>query len=219
MRGLLIGSAIPGIFSAGLDLKSLLLTPDQPPEHLAEFWTAIQELWLGLYMSRLATVATVSGHCPAGGCLIALSCDARVMAEGGYRMGLNEVHLGLVAPPWLSAMLRDVVGQRKAEWMLQLGALVPPSEALALGMVDAVVPQEKLREAAEAKMEQLLSVPDEARAMAKRQLRRDAAAVLRSGGPRSEDLAEFMDLVLQPSVQASLISYLQSLKKKGDKGK
>ena len=62
-------------------------------------------------------------------------------------------------------------------------------------------------------------VPDEARAMAKRQLRRDAAAVLRSGGPRSEDLAEFMDLVLQPSVQASLIAYLQALKKKGDKGK
>lgn len=60
-----------------------------------------QEMWLTLYMTPLATVASISGHCPAGGCLLALSCDARVMAEGKYTIGLNEAKLGLVPPAWV----------------------------------------------------------------------------------------------------------------------
>ena len=212
VRGMVLGSAVKGIFSAGLDLRSLLITPEQTADDLATFWTAVQELWLTLYMSRLATVAAISGHCPAGGCLLALSCDARVMVEGSYRMGLNEVHLGLVAPPWLSTMLKDTVGRRQAEWMLQLGQLLSADEALHVGMIDEVVPLASLHGASNAKMMELLSIPDGARAMAKQQVRRDAAAALRDF--QNEDLDEFMSLITDPSVQMSLVAYLQSLKKK-----
>jgi enoyl-CoA hydratase/carnithine racemase len=52
-----------------------------------------------LYVSRLATVAAVNGASPAGGCMLAMSCDGRVMTEGS-RIGLNETLLGIVAPSW-----------------------------------------------------------------------------------------------------------------------
>ncbi|EOD33810.1 hypothetical protein EMIHUDRAFT_253022, partial [Emiliania huxleyi CCMP1516] len=66
VRGLLLGSALPGLFSAGLDLHAFH-KPD--PDALADYWTAVQELWLALWTSDLATVAAISGHCPAGGCM------------------------------------------------------------------------------------------------------------------------------------------------------
>lgn len=94
--------AVDGVFSAGLDIRSLLVTPDQPIDKVAEFWTAVQDLWLTLYMSPLAIVAAIPGHCPAGGCLLALSCDSRVMVQGRYGIGLNEVKMGLIPPRWFS---------------------------------------------------------------------------------------------------------------------
>ena len=121
VKGILLSSALDGIFTAGLDLRALLETPDHPVDRVAEFWTAVQEMWLTLYMSPLATVSAISGHCPAGGCLLALSCDARVMVQGSASIGLNEVQMGLVAPKWLSTLLKDTVGQRRAESMLQTG--------------------------------------------------------------------------------------------------
>ena len=46
-----------------------------------------QEMWLALYLTPLATVAAISGHAPAGGCMLAMACDARVMVDGKYMIG------------------------------------------------------------------------------------------------------------------------------------
>ena len=157
VRGLLLGSALPGLFSAGLDLHAFH-KPD--PDALADYWTAVQELWLALWTSDLATVAAISGHCPAGGCMVALACDARVMVEGSYGIGLNEARrrrpplaeaphrapappapqaqLGIAPPPWLSSMLLGRVGASRAERLLVLGELLRPAEAAELGLVDEV---------------------------------------------------------------------------------
>ena len=93
VRGVVFGSGVSGIFSAGLDLRSM---HGQSTDELAAYWTAVQEMWLALYMTPLATVAAISGHAPAGGCLLALACDYRVLVEGKYRIGLNEAQIGLV---------------------------------------------------------------------------------------------------------------------------
>ncbi|EOD38297.1 dodecenoyl-CoA isomerase [Emiliania huxleyi CCMP1516] len=96
VRGLLLGSALPGLFSAGLDLHAFH-KPD--PDALADYWTAVQELWLALWTSDLATVAAISGHCPAGGCMVALACDARVMrllVLGELLRPAEAAELGLV---------------------------------------------------------------------------------------------------------------------------
>ena len=91
VRGVVFGSGVQGIFSAGMDLRSM---HGRSTDELAAFWTAVQEMWLALYMTPLATVAAISGHAPAGGCLIALACDYRVLVEGKYRIGLNEAQIG-----------------------------------------------------------------------------------------------------------------------------
>ena len=215
VRGVLLGSALPSVFSAGLDLTSLHGSTE---DELARYWTAVQEMWLTLYMTPLATVASVGGHSPAGGCMLALSCDERVMVEGKPRIGLNETQLGIVAPPWFGTLLRDTVGARPAERMLQLGSLLSPEEALAAGMVDEVVPLHQLHGAASARLERLLAVPDAARAATKQMLRHAAADQLsQEEGRRSEDLDAFVQHCSSPEVQASLGAYLASLKKKKEK--
>ena len=91
VRGVVFGSGVPGVFSAGMDLRSM---HNRSTDELAAFWKAVQEMWLALYMTPLATVAAISGHAPAGGCLIALACDYRVLVEGKYTIGLNEAQIG-----------------------------------------------------------------------------------------------------------------------------
>ena len=54
--------------------------PDQV--RLKQFWTSLQELWMQLYGTSLAVGAAINGHSPAGGCLLAMACDYRVMTEG-----------------------------------------------------------------------------------------------------------------------------------------
>lgn len=214
VRGLLLGSALPGLFSAGLDLHAFH-KPD--PDALADYWTAVQELWLALWTSDLATVAAISGHCPAGGCMVALACDARVMVEGSYGIGLNEAQLGIAPPPWLSSMLLGRVGASRAERLLVLGELLRPAEAAELGLVDEVAPLSGLSNAATRKLAELLALPESGRVALKRQLRTPAATALREA--QSEDLDEFIHNVSQPDTQAALGAYLASLRAAKERAK
>lgn len=69
------------------------------PEKVKLFWSTLQEVWLQLYGSAYPTAAAIHGHSPAGGCLMALSCEYRVMCPK-LTIGLNETRLGIMAPEW-----------------------------------------------------------------------------------------------------------------------
>jgi 3,2-trans-enoyl-CoA isomerase len=75
-------------------------------ERLRQFWTALQDVWLKLYGSSFPTAAAITGHSPAGGCLLALSCEYRVMLPN-FTIGLNETKLGIVAPSWFMARFNN----------------------------------------------------------------------------------------------------------------
>lgn len=211
VRGLVLGSSVPGMFSAGLHLPELLLPVDNSIDALANYWTLVQELWLAFHTTPLATVAALPGHCIAGGLVPALACDARVMVNGGkFKLGFNETAFGLVPPPWLCQLFIEVLGhKRKAEALLMRGTLVNPETALELGLVDELVPLHQLSDAAQAKLEELLRVPDAARRKLKIQLRQDAAEALREA--QSEDLDAFVSFTAQPEVQRTVASYVESL--------
>ena len=211
VRGFVMGSAVSGIFSAGIHLPELLVDADGGVDSVVRFWTLFQEAWLALYTTPLATVAAIPGHCPAGGCLLALSCDARVMVEKKGSIGLNETAFGIVPPAWLSRMLISTVGQRRAEDMIMRGLLLPPAEALEIGLVDATVSLSRLTDEANARLAALLAVPDQARGLAKLQLRQEAAERLRS--EQSEDLDAVLRLLTRPSVQSAIRNHLESLGK------
>jgi enoyl-CoA hydratase/carnithine racemase len=146
-------------FSIGFDLPHLLTLPE--PE-FAEFYRAFNRLCLNLYRLPLPTVAALAGHATAGGCILALCCDYRLIAEGRRLIGLNEIKLGLPVPYPADRMLHALVGSRRARLVLESGEFYDPPAALEIGLVDRVVPPADLRSEALALAASLAEMPGEA---------------------------------------------------------
>uniref|UniRef100_A0A3P9JCX0 Enoyl-CoA delta isomerase 1, mitochondrial n=1 Tax=Oryzias latipes TaxID=8090 RepID=A0A3P9JCX0_ORYLA len=209
-RGLIITSSQPKVFSAGLDILEMY---GKSPERCGEFWKAVQEMWLKLYGSDMITIAAINGSSPAGGCLMALTCDYRIMADQPrYTIGLNETLLGIVAPFWFKDTMANTVGHRTTEMALQLGLLYNPSEALKVGLVDQLVPEDQILSAATQTMTKWLAIPDHARQITKSMMRKPTIDRLTSN--READIQNFVNFITKDSIQKSLRAYLEILKKK-----
>lgn len=135
-RGIILTSGLQNIFCAGLDLTEFY---NPNTDRLIKFWTTLQDTWLALIMTPLPTVAVINGHSPAGGCLLAMSCDYRVMIGPKYTIGLNETKLGIVAPKWFQDTMVAVIGKRNAELSLVTGKMYTTDEALKIGLIDESV--------------------------------------------------------------------------------
>lgn len=139
-------------FSSGLDLIELY---DYNEVQMREFWTLFLEFVNTFAQFKKPSVAAISGHSPAGGCVLALCCDYRVMVEGDYIIGLNEVPVGIIVPEGIFQLYSFWIGQAKAYRYLLEGKLLSPQQALEAGLVDELVSAEKLRGRAE---KQLISM-------------------------------------------------------------
>ena len=157
----LVLSGRPGMFSGGLDVP-VLLTLDRAgmEETLRDFF----RLMRALAASPIPTVAAITGHAPAGGAVLSIFCDARVMAEGDFKIGLNEVQVGLSLPQVIHTALVRVVGERQAERLGVGGLLIPAGEALRIGLVDELVPVAAVVERALQCCRDLLNLPPRAMA-------------------------------------------------------
>jgi Delta3-Delta2-enoyl-CoA isomerase len=133
----LVLSGAPGRFSAGLDVP-LLLTVDRPT--VAGLWREFYALLAALARSAIPVTAAITGHATAGGSVLPLFCDCRIAARGDWKLGLNEVQVGLPLPPVIFAGLRRLVGAHQAERLAVGGLLISPDEAIRIGLVDEVVP-------------------------------------------------------------------------------
>jgi len=205
----LILSGSPGRFSAGLDIP-LLLECDRSA--IAELWRGLYSLLRTLASSSIPIAAAITGHAPAGGTVLPLFCDWRVMAAGDFKMGLNEVRVGIPLPAVIVAALRRVVGARRAEHLAVTGVLVSPQEALEIGWIDEIAPPEQVIERAQKWCENLLALPPEAMTETRREARADLAAIF----DRNLE-AELDDVIAawwNPSTQATLRALAIRLKKK-----
>lgn len=128
-------------------------------------------------------------------------------------IGLNETKLGIVAPPWFMASMRNVISTRQAEQALTLGTLFSSEEAIKIGLVDELASD---KEDAIARCEKFLlqfaKISPDARAISKKAFRGKDLAELE--GRREEDVQAFLFAVSQPKAQKGLEIYLESLKKK-----
>jgi enoyl-CoA hydratase/carnithine racemase len=141
----LVLSGAPGMFSAGLDVP-LLLTLDRAG--IRTFWQEFFGVMRAIALSPVPIACAITGHSPAGGAVLAVFSDYRVMAEGDFKIGLNEVQVGLPVPPVIASAFTRLVGPRRAEQLLVTGALLGPAEALAAGLVDRVVTLDRVLPAA-----------------------------------------------------------------------
>ncbi|CAB9514188.1 CoA delta isomerase 1, mitochondrial [Seminavis robusta] len=214
IQSLVLASSLPGVFCAGLDITELH-KPDE--KRLTDFWHSFQQIYFDLYGSRLATIAAIAGHAPAAGCMLALSCDYRIMVSGAgskkpSTIGLNETKLGIVAPSWLGYQYIDTIGQRQAELGLSLGLLHQPEQALAIGLVDELVPREEVLSRAQAEAVKWGKIPAKARLASKMLARK--ARLDHLAATRKEDNDFFRSFVTNETAQKIIDGYLQSLSKK-----
>jgi Delta3-Delta2-enoyl-CoA isomerase len=207
----LVLSGTPGMYSGGLDVP-LLLELDRPA--LAEAWRALYTLMRAIAASALPVAAAITGHATAGGTVLPLFCDYRVCAEGGWKIGLNEVQVGLPLPPVIHAALRRLVGARNAERLAVGGLLIPPAEAVGLGLVDELTPAERVAERAVEWCQGLLALPPEAMSRTRRQARADLVALFDRvfAGELDQVVANWWSDEAQ-SVLRALVERLQSKKR------
>jgi len=166
----LVISGAPGRFCAGLDVP-LLLTLDQPA--IAALWHDFYALLRTIACSPIPIAAAITGHAPAGGTVLPLFCDCRVMAEGDWKIGLSEVQVGLPLPRVIFSALSRQVGSRQAECLAVGGVLVSPPEAVQVGLVDELVAVERGVERAIEWCNGLLELPRHAMALTRQQARAD----------------------------------------------
>jgi Delta3-Delta2-enoyl-CoA isomerase len=132
-------------FSFGLDVPELF---DRSPEQFADFLGDFCRLYLDLFTFPKPLVASINGHAVAGGCILALACDYRIMLAEGPKIALNESTLGASLFAGTVEMLKYAVGNRNAQEILLTGNMYTPSQALAMGLVDQLVDPDRLLPAA-----------------------------------------------------------------------
>jgi len=121
-------------FSAGLNLKEVM---DLDDAGMVQFLDLLERLVHTFYSYPGPMIGCINGHAIAGGAVLALMCDYRVMtSDESARFGLNEVALGLRFPPLTLAAVRQRVPVSVQHEVLLGGRLYCASDALRLGLVD-----------------------------------------------------------------------------------
>jgi enoyl-CoA hydratase/carnithine racemase len=176
-------------FSFGFDIPGFLghSKPD-----FSRYLTKFTDLYTYLFMYPKPVVAALNGHAVAGGLMLALACDRRIMAAGKGKVALNELAFGSSVFAGSVEMLRYAVGNRNAEEVLYTGAMVPPEEALRLGLVDEVCSREELLGKAVAAARELGGKGQPAFRSIKRLLRGPVAEGMRRREGAS--ITEFVDI-------------------------
>lgn len=205
-----------GIFTGGLDVP-YLMSLGEDRDALLDAWHAFFGAARSLAESRIPVAAALTGHSPAGGCVLALCCDYRVMARSTdlarpFAIGLNEVQVGLVAPEGIQRLMRRAVGPHRAERLLVAGEMVSAERALETGLVDELADLPEVEARAKAWLQTLLRLPrqpmQQTRAIAR-------AAVVESLAPELIQLGRFVDAWSAADTQAALRALLARISKTG----
>ena len=207
--GGIVLSGGPKVFSAGLDVPHLLGLGDDRAA-VRDAWARFFDAVRAIGESPVPVVAAIAGHAPAGGCVLALCCDYRVMAEGPFRIGLNETQVGLVAPEGIQHLLRRVVGAYRAERMLIAGEMVDSARAFEIGLVDELAAIDAVGIRALAWLEALLALPRLPMLRTREIARADLVAALQ---PERIGLEHFLDAWMEPDTQAGLKAMLARIGK------
>ena len=205
----LVLSGLPGKFSAGLDLP-LLLKQDRPAIHHS--WRELYGLMSALALSPIPIAAAITGHAPAGGTVLSIFCDWRVVAEGEWKLGLNEVRVGLPLPPVIFSGLSLLVGGRQAARLAVGGLLISPDEALRVGLVDEIAAHDQVVPRAIEWCKQLLALPIDAMTVTRREARNGLFALF--SGPFEREIEQVTASWWNPETQSMLRSVVNRLTQK-----
>jgi len=128
-------------FSFGFDIPEFLA---YSKEDFLDYLIRFTGFYIDLFLFPKPVLAALNGHAIAGGCMLALACDRRIMVTGKAKISLNEVSFGSSVFAGSTEMLRFWLGSRKAAEVLYSGAMYGAAEAQAMGLVDDIATEEVL---------------------------------------------------------------------------
>lgn len=198
----------PKVFSGGLDVPHLL---GLDRTGVTEAWSRFFAAARAIAHCPVPVAAAIAGHSPAGGCVLALCCDYRVMARGAYRIGLNETQVGLVVPDAIQALMRRVVGPHRAERLMVAGAMIEAEHAHAIGLVDDLADADHVGARALHWLAELTALPREAMLRTRAIARTDLHAAL--NGFHDDELDGFVDGWFSKGTQDALAALVAKLRK------
>jgi enoyl-CoA hydratase len=165
-----------GCLSAGFDL-AVVKSGDW--DNIAALFVEGAELYKAMVTAPIPVIAACTGHALAGGALLLLSADYRIGRNGTYRLGLNEVRIGLALPNFAVTLAAHRLERRFLTSATMFAEVVSPERAVAMGFLDESVDDPLPRACALAR--ELATLPLDAFAVTKRRIRRALQQELESG--------------------------------------
>ncbi len=205
VRGVLLASS-GKLFSPGLDLQ-ILIEYGRPA--MGAFLAKFSRCMLALYTLPLPLVAAVSGHAVAGGCVLAMTADWRVLRRGA-QIGLNEVRVGVPLPWGVAQIMREGIPASRLEEVCLLGLNYADEGAIAAGLAHEILDEAGFEEGALARLADFSEKDTMAFARTKEYLRHATASRIREGEERHRD--EFLDCWFSPGTRERIEAIVAGLK-------
>jgi enoyl-CoA hydratase/carnithine racemase len=202
-------SGSPGRFCGGLDVP-LLLTLDKAG--MTAVWRDFYSMMCVMAACPVPMAAAITGHAPAGGTVLTLFADYRIVAEGDWKLGVNEVQVGLTLPPVIFLALRRLLGPHQAERLAVSGILISPSEALRIGLADEIVAPDRVIDRAVEWSQGISALPQAAMTATRAQARADLVKLFEHSF--ANELEDVLDMWWDEDTQKVLRSLADRLKKK-----
>ena len=177
----------PDRFCAGFDLRVMMSGPEQAKALLGRG----SQLLLELFGLPMPLVIAASGHALAGGALVVLTGDTRIGAQGAYKLGLNEVAIGLPVPVLAMEFARARLTPAELTKATLQAQIYAPEDAVRAGYLDAVVPADQLLAKAKEEANRLAGLARSAYKATKLRLRGGVIADIRAR--MEEDMRTLMN--------------------------
>jgi enoyl-CoA hydratase len=197
-------TAAGSIFSAGVDLIRLTR---EGPDYVRRFLPLLSSVVRRLFTFPRPVIAAANGHAIAGGCILVLACDVRLMAQGGGRIGVPELLVGVPFPAAALEVVRFAVPANQVQSLIYTGRTLEPQEALAAGLIDEVVAPAQLLPRAQEIAQQLAMIPPDVYRLTKQSLRAEALARIERASELNDPA--MLEVWLAPQTHAHIGEYLR----------
>jgi enoyl-CoA hydratase len=205
IRGVLLAST-GKLFCPGLDLQELVALDRRA---MGRFMIRFRDVLLDLYTLPKPMVAALSGAALAGGCILSLTADWRVLKRGAP-IGLNEIKVGVPLPFGVARVLRDAVHRTRMEEVALLGLNYADEEAVATGLVHEIHEEAGFEAHCLARLEEFASKDLRAFAHTKKYLRSSVASQIEAEDQRNQK--EFLDCWFSPATRGRIDQIVAGLK-------
>jgi Delta3-Delta2-enoyl-CoA isomerase len=181
VRGVLLASR-GKLFCPGLDLQDLVALDRRA---MGRFMVKFRDMLLDLYTLPKPMVAAISGAAMAGGCILSLAADWRILRRGAP-IGLNEIKVGVPLPYGVARVLKDSVHRPRLEEIALLGLNYADEEAVATGLVHELHEEAGFEEHCLRRLDEFATKDQRSFAATKKHLRSATAAMIEAEDHRHQ---------------------------------